>query len=797
MEMGKKCKGAGPGKYEAQCPAHEDRAASLSIGEGRDGNLLLCCHAGCTFDEVLAAANWEEREAFPPKDSPRRSAPPMKPKYKPTWPTIEGAIEAGRRSIASQVEIPVEQVTPANRWVYRRVTGEEFGVVARFNLPTPDGEKTKKQFRPLYSTNGGYALGDPPGLWPPFQLPELAGAKEIFIVEGEGKAELLATMGVAATCGAHGAKAADKTDWSLIANAGAEFIILPDNDDASEGWSRDVSRHLKSHNVSAVVRIVRLVELAGEGFPKGADIVEFSRDFRDSQDNEAIIGEIRAAAHKAAPVEISIPRPISLDSPTPASMEASMFPGWLGAMIRSTSEATETPLELAAMMGLGVVAIACQRVFTVNPEPGYFEPLCAWTLSLLEPGNRKSAVVQELSKPLVHFERNAAAELETVITKIRSDNATIEARLKELRAKAAKADAAEFEKAKGEIAELEGKLVEEPKPVRLFTDDCTPEHLGTMAVNSGDCGAILSDEAGIFAQLGGRYSNGMANLGIFLQGHAGAAVRVDRGSRPPVIIDHCRITMAIAAQPEAVRALQNRPEFRGYGLLGRFWYVIPPSPLGYRTLIAHPIPKSISDSYFDGISYLLKTQPVQEEGHKPRPNVIGFDAAAHGRWKQYAREVETQLRPGGRFEHMTDWAGKLPGAVARIAGLLHCVEWAHAQPQGVRVSEQTMLQAIAIGDVLADHALAAFDLMGADEGLAAARRLWSWVEAGRHTTFTMRDAWNPLRGTYKHVADIQPGFDVLIERGWITELEDDEQRVGRPSRRFKVTPVIVHDWGNV
>lgn len=42
--------------YSDRCPAHDDRHNSLSIGIGNDGRLLLKCHAGCTFKEILDAS---------------------------------------------------------------------------------------------------------------------------------------------------------------------------------------------------------------------------------------------------------------------------------------------------------------------------------------------------------------------------------------------------------------------------------------------------------------------------------------------------------------------------------------------------------------------------------------------------------------------------------------------------------------------------------------------------------------------------------------------------------------------
>ena len=48
----------------ARCPAHEDRSPSLSIGEGRDGKILLHCFGGCTSEAVCASLGLSLADLF-------------------------------------------------------------------------------------------------------------------------------------------------------------------------------------------------------------------------------------------------------------------------------------------------------------------------------------------------------------------------------------------------------------------------------------------------------------------------------------------------------------------------------------------------------------------------------------------------------------------------------------------------------------------------------------------------------------------------------------------------------------
>jgi hypothetical protein len=65
--------------WTAVCPAHDDTTASLSVGEGDDGRVLVRCFAGCTAAKITAALGLHIRDLFPDKSEivylmPRRPA---------------------------------------------------------------------------------------------------------------------------------------------------------------------------------------------------------------------------------------------------------------------------------------------------------------------------------------------------------------------------------------------------------------------------------------------------------------------------------------------------------------------------------------------------------------------------------------------------------------------------------------------------------------------------------------------------------------------------------------------------
>ena len=50
--------------FQAKCPAHDDKTASLSIGYGENGRAVLKCHAGCETKDILSALNLSWNDLF-------------------------------------------------------------------------------------------------------------------------------------------------------------------------------------------------------------------------------------------------------------------------------------------------------------------------------------------------------------------------------------------------------------------------------------------------------------------------------------------------------------------------------------------------------------------------------------------------------------------------------------------------------------------------------------------------------------------------------------------------------------
>ncbi|AJE04869.1 hypothetical protein GPICK_08790 [Geobacter pickeringii] len=469
---------------------------------------------------------------------------------------------------------------------------------------------------------------------------------------------------------------------------------------------------------------------------------------------------------------------------------AALLPVWLGDYTKAVADSTQTPPGLSVMFALATVAACLQRRFEVSPYgDDYAEPVSLWTVTALDPGNRKTAVRNAFTGVLSDWERDELHRMGSEIKKIKHRRDVAMKTIDQLKAKAAKqAESAGCGEIFRLIDQTENEMPDELIAPRLWTDDITPERLQALLMEHGERMALLSDEGGIFEVMAGLYSSGRANLNVFLQGHAGAAVRVDRQGRS-VTLQRPALTFGLTVQPDVISQLAqgNKARFRGNGTLARFLYCLPKSTIGKRDVTKRaPVPESVRAAYIAGIKGLFAISPKQDEKGRECPRILTLAGDALPAWQAFSQYIEDNQGPNGEFFHFQDWTSKLPGAALRVAGLLHVVE------HGAEVSAigmGTMERALNLCELLIVHARAAFDLMADDESLDDAKAVLAWIKAKGQGEFRKNDVYKENR-RFRTGGRLDKALTILTERNMISE-PCKRKTSGRPLVLYAVNPELL------
>src|SRR5438105_298728 len=232
------------GGWQARCPAHDDTTPSLSITEGKDGRVLLHCHAGCGTDDVVRALSLELRDLFTDRQLPGLSSTPK---------------------IVGEYDYTDEHGTLLFQALRYHPKG--------FKQRRPDGA-------------GGWTWKLDGVRRVLYHLPEVVQAARtggiVFVVEGEKDVERLRALKIVATTNAGGAG-----KWRpeyAAALRSAHVYIVPDHDKPGRDHADQVARSL--HGTAASVKIVELPGVPAHGdvsdwFDAGHDgreLMELARD---------------------------------------------------------------------------------------------------------------------------------------------------------------------------------------------------------------------------------------------------------------------------------------------------------------------------------------------------------------------------------------------------------------------------------------------------------------------------------------------------------------------------------------
>lgn len=271
------------------------------------------------------------------------------------------------------------------------------------------------------------------------------------------------------------------------------------------------------------------------------------------------------------------------------------------------AEFTQTPPDLPGCLALACLSTAAGGRAVVEVRAGWREPVNIYTIVVLPPGSRKSAVFRAMTEPVLAAERQLIDKTRPQITEAEIAR-RIAARAAERATQAAASATGDHQAhavAEASAAALAAEAVEVPVLPRLLADDITPEAAASLLAGQGGRLAVLSAEGGIFATLAGRYSASGPNLEVFLKGHAGDMLRVDRKGRPAEHVTSPALTLGLAIQPEVLTDIARMPGFRGRGLLARLLYALPENTIGHRRIGAPPVPEPVAETYAESLRAMV------------------------------------------------------------------------------------------------------------------------------------------------------------------------------------------------
>jgi len=335
-----------------------------------------------------------------------------------------------------------------------------------------------------------------------------------------------------------------------------------------------------------------------------------------------------------------------------------------------------------------------------------------------------------------------------------------------------------------------------PASPRLIVDDVTSEALAMRLAEQGGRLGLFSAEGGPFELMAGRYTEGTSNFELYLKAHSGDAHLVDRVGRAPICLRAPALTAALTVQPSVVAGLARRPGFRGRGLLARFLFSLPRSRVGRRASNPPAVTAETRAAYLDSVANLLSMPVVRDDHGESEPRVLVLNGKAREHLLTFKAELEPRLATGADLAPLQDWVNKLPGAVARIAGLLYLAdnhevvgEEKPLRPLDVSVCER----AVQIGRYLLEHAMAAFGLMGSDDVTELARRILEWLRGWEGDAVTKRDIHRGVHRQVERATDLDPALDVLVSRGYLRAMRPPRTSPvgGRPaSPGFEIHPAV-------
>ena len=243
--------------YMCSCPLpghkHGDQARSLSVAIGRNGGILMHCHVhdDARIEDFAKAMGLEVKD-FMPEDGEAREE---KKAPKPWKESMVGDRDRNGFETTAGDVYENEDGTVGMRKCRKQRNRADGGYDKTFLMQAPkDGQWWKPSDIGSDAVHLLYHL--------PEVLRAIKGGEMVYIAEGEKDVDNLRALGFCATCsatgGGKGSLAGKFTDGQAAQLDGACVVLIPDNDEAGEGYVNWIAEKLYRRGTAC--RIARLTD---------------------------------------------------------------------------------------------------------------------------------------------------------------------------------------------------------------------------------------------------------------------------------------------------------------------------------------------------------------------------------------------------------------------------------------------------------------------------------------------------------------------------------------------------------
>ena len=373
-----------------------------------------------------------------------------------------------------------------------------------------------------------------------------------------------------------------------------------------------------------------------------------------------------------------------------AAFELTNIPPILAKIVKSCADTFQVPLDFVLPIVCSVIATATRGKIKIQVKADWQEPLSLFTAPLLEPSNRKSAVIAFLTKPLREIEKTLRTDWRAIETIKKSRRDIALAHRAELVKKFSKTLSAEADAEIIAFDEILNNNSESKQPC-LLLDDTTPEALVEYLCEQGTV-SYIEGEGQLVDNLS-RYSDSQTpNVEALNKSWSSEPINVIRKGKPLIFNDEPHLVICIGAQPSNVIPKLRDKQLTNCGFSARFWYSLGKSQVGKRAFKSPDIAQEIKDSWAALI------QEFYWQSNLNTPQVLSVSIAGLDEIGKLHDWLEPQLKSFN--QELKSWGGKLVGNCIRIAAIFTLAE----NPKAQEITVESIQQAAQLAPAMIEHA---------------------------------------------------------------------------------------------